>query len=209
MISLHLRTCIRWCTLLVASVALFGCFGKSAPQATYYSLLSMQQLGMDDSTVTDHPDLRVGIGPVTLPDALKRIPLAVRDANNVYMFDDYHRWVGTLEKDIATVLGDNLGALTGTDRVALFPWLFHFKPTYRVIVDITQFDGDLAGDAVLIARWAVTEREGTTTLVTGRSVYRQPVLGGDYAGLVKAESLLLADFSRELARAILSAPQAN
>jgi hypothetical protein len=132
--------------------------------------------------------------------------LAVRDNKNVYHFDDYQRWVGSLEKDIASVLGDNLGELLGTDQVALFPWLFHFKPTNRLIIEINQFDGELSGDAVLIARWAITDQEGTTSLVSGRSIYRQPVEGGDYAGLVRAESLLLADFSREMARAILSAP---
>jgi uncharacterized lipoprotein YmbA len=209
MISLQARSVISWCLLLATCLAFTGCIGQGSPQVTYYSLLSMQQMGIKPESKVPHPDLSIGIGPVTLPDALKRIPLAVRDTRNVYHFNDNQRWVGTLEKDIATVLGDNLGGLLGTDKVADFPWFFHFKPTHRLIIDITQFDGELSGDAVLIVRWAIADREGTASLASGRSVYRQPVEGGDYAGLVRAESMLLGRFSEEMAREILGTPQPN
>jgi uncharacterized lipoprotein YmbA len=147
-------------------------------------------------------DFRIGIGPITIPDALKRTQLVTRDVQNIYRFDEFSRWAGTLEKDIAYVLGDNLDDLLGADKIAFFPWMHHFTPTYRVVVDIIQFDGELTGEAILSARWAIADADGKVNLAGGKSVYRQPVEGGNYMGLVKAESQLLAELSRDLAKAI-------
>jgi uncharacterized lipoprotein YmbA len=205
MISPQFRKAIRWFALLATGVALFGCIGKSSPQVTFYSLLSMEQIGTTVAAPAGS-DLKIGIGPITIPEALKRAQIVTRDAHNVYRFDEYHRWAGTLDKDIATILGDNLGDLLGTDKVASFPWMLHFKPTHRVIVDITQFDGELAGEAVLSARWTIIDQGGTASLASGRSVFRQTAEGSDYTALVKAESLLLADLSREVAQTIRNLP---
>jgi len=201
MIISQSRTIIRWAVLLTIAVALPGCIGQASPQVTFYSLLSMEQMGATAAAAT-RDDLTLGIGPITIPDGLKRNQIVTREGRNVYQFNEFHRWAGTLDKDISSVIGDNLGGLLGTNRVAFFPWMFHFKPTHRVLVDITQFDGELTGDAVLSARWTITDQEGGTSLARGRSVLRQPIEGGDYKGLVKAESLLLADLSRQIAEAI-------
>ncbi|MDH3997815.1 MAG: PqiC family protein [Desulfuromonadales bacterium] len=179
-------------------VLLCGCIDKRAPQVSYYSLLSAQQLGTMVGEVSN-PEIKLGIGPITIPDSLKRTQLVTRDEQNIYQFTEYHRWAGVLEKDIAAVLGDNLGLLTGVDKVAFFPWMHHFSPNYRVIVDITRFDGDLAGEAVLNARWSIADAKGATYLAGGQSVYRQPLESDDYAALVRAESQLLAELSREIA----------
>lgn len=188
----------RWLPLLAACAVFAGCLGQRAPEVTYYSLLSMAQLG-PVTALQPHPGLPIGIGPITIPEALKRSQLVTRDKQNIYHFDEFHRWAGILEKDMALVVGDNLGDLLATDKIAFFPWMHNFKPTYRVIVDIIQFDGELSGEATLSARWAIADTAGKTTLASGKSVYRQPVAGGDYTGLARAESLLLADLSKELA----------
>ncbi len=194
-----------WLMLLAVSAVFAGCLGKQSPPVTYYSLLSMEQLGTA-AKVQAKSDLRIGIGPITIPEALKRIQIVTRDTRNIYQFDEFNRWAGVIENDMSVVLGDNLGDLIGTETIAFFPWISHFSPTHRVIIAISQFDGELSGEATLNARWTVTDGEGETTLASGRSVYRQSVEGGDFAGLVKAESLLLADLSKELAQAIKSLP---
>lgn len=189
----------RWLTLLSACVFIAGCISKQAPEVTFYSLLSMAQ--MDDAATTrpDKADLRIGIGPITIPDALRRSQLVTRDTRNIYRFDEYHRWAGILEKDIAYVVGDNLEGLLGADKIAFFPWMPHFLPTHRVIIDILRFDGELSGEAVLSARWSIADATGKVSQASGTSTFRQPVEGGDYAGLIRAESRLLAELSRELA----------
>ena len=201
MIRNQLRIVARWFVLLSICTVFAGCIGKNSPEVTYFSLLSMEQMG-ETIVAPSGSDLRIGIGPISIPDALKRTQLVIRDAQNIYRFDEFNRWAGILEKDIEYVLGDNLGDLLGADKIAFFPWMHYFTPTYRVIIDIIQFDGELAGEAILSARWAIADADGKVNLAGGKSVYRQPVEGGDYMGLVKAESQLLAELSRELAKAI-------
>ncbi|MBE0574646.1 MAG: membrane integrity-associated transporter subunit PqiC [Desulfuromonadales bacterium] len=200
MITIRLRIIIRLIGLLLTCVVIAGCFGKQSPRVTYYSLLTMEQLGATDAAQSE-PDLRIGIGPITIPDVLRRTQIVTRDAQNIYRFDEFHRWAGVLEKDFAYVLGNNLGDLLGVEQIAFFPWMHHFSPTHRVIIDVVQFDGDLTGEAILSARWAIVDKEGKVSLAGGKSDYKQPVKGGDYAGLVKAESLLLAELSKEIAKA--------
>jgi uncharacterized lipoprotein YmbA len=158
----------------------------------------MEQMGETVATTTSS-DLRIGIGPITIPDTLKRAQIVTRDEQNIYRFDEFNRWAGVMEKDIAYVMGDNLGDLLGVEKIAFFPWMHHFSPTHRIIIDIIQFDGELTGEAILSVRWSIADAEGKTSLAGGKSVYRQPVEGGNFTGLVKAESQLLAELCKDLA----------
>lgn len=193
------RKILRQLTLLAACVTLAGCIVKSSPQVTYYSLLSMAQLDTAVQQTQARSPLAIGIGPISLPEPLKRNQLVTRDGRNIYHFDEFHRWAGPLEEDIALVLGSNLGELLGVENIAFFPWRPHFVPTHRVIIDILRFDGQLAGEAVLNVHWTIADASGKVQLAGGKSVYRQAVAGADHAALVAAQSQLLAALSRTIA----------
>ena len=192
------KTMNKWTLLLCCVLLLAGCIGRKSPEVTYYSLLTMEQLGQVQA-IASHPDLRLGVGPVAIPDSLKRSQIATRQHGNQYSFDEFNRWAGVLEKDLALVLGDNLGDLLGVEKVGYFPWMHYFKPTYRVIIDVVRLDGALDGEAVLSARWTVADADGKEFLAGGKSDYRRPLQGSDYAALVKAESLLVAELSKKVA----------
>jgi hypothetical protein len=185
----------------MAVLLLAGCISRSAPTVNYYSLLTMEQIG-DTETLTSLPEVKLGVGPVSIPDSLKRSQIATRKQGNRYEFAEFHRWAGVLEKDITFVLGDNLGQLLGIEKVGFFPWLQHFKPTYRVMVDVIRFDGSLEGEAVLSARWAIADADGKDYLAGRKSDYSQPLADASYAALIKAESQLLAALSKEIAAEI-------
>jgi len=177
---------------------LSGCVGRSSPRVTYYSLLSIEQLG-EAQVIAAHPEIKLGVGPVTIAERLKRSQIVTRQHGNLYEFNEFHRWAGVLEKDLASVVGDNLGLLLGVDKVDTFPWMSHFKPNYRIVIDIQRLDGTLDGEAGLAARWNVADSEGKELLAGGRSVFRQPLQGSGFAALVKAESLLVAELSKKVA----------
>ena len=191
----------RWVVILAVAVLLSGCIGRSSPKVTYFSLLTAEQLNTEQ-TIASLPEIKLGIGPVTIPDSLKRAQVATRQHGNQYEFDEFNRWAGILEKDLSYVLGENLGHLLGVDRIGYFPWLHHFKPTYRVMIDVVKFDGSLDGDAVLSANWVVADTTGNEFLAGGKGVYRQPLEAKAYPALIKAESQLVAQMSREIATAI-------
>ena len=185
-------------TLLLVCMLLFGCTLRAVQPVQYFSLLTMEQLEQTQP-VGAHPELALGIGPITIPDSLKRSQIVTRVDGNQYQFNEFNRWAGVMEKDFLTVAGDNLGMLLGTENIGYFPWQPAFTPGYRVVIDIQRFDGSLAGEAVLEVRWSFIGSSGTEMLTSGRSVYRMPVAESGYAGLVRAESQLVAELCKELA----------
>ena len=188
----------RWMLLLCCVLLMTGCIGRKSPEVTYYSLLTMEQMG-EVQAIASHPEVRLGIGPITIPDSLKRSQVATREHGNQYAFDEFNRWAGVLEKDITAVLGDNLGVLLGVEKVGFFPWMHHFTPTYRVVIDFQRLDGSLDSEAVLGARWAIADADGKKFLAGDKIVFRQALESPDYAALVKAESHLVADLSKKIA----------
>ena len=203
MIGYRTQKSLQWCLVFVAVLLLSGCISRSAPKVTNYSLMTMEQLGKTEA-LASLPEVRLGVGPITIPDSLKRSQIATRQQGNQYQFAEFHRWAGILEKDITAVLGDNLGQLLGIEKVGFFPWLHHFKPTYRVMVDIIRFDGALDGEAVLSARWTIADSDGKDYLAGKKSEYRQPLEDASYAALIKAESQVLAVLSKEIAGVIVA-----
>ncbi len=194
------RVC-RWCAIVAIVVALTGCLGNGSPHVSYYSLLTAQQLS-EGLPVASLPEVKLGVGPISIPDSLKRSQIATRQQGNLYAFDEFHRWAGTLEKDLSYVLGENLEKMLGLGEVGILPWQPHFQPTYRVIMNVTHFDGDLKGEAVLSAHWVVADTSGKAVLAGGRSEYRQPLEAETYAALISTESQLVAQLSHEIAIAI-------
>jgi uncharacterized lipoprotein YmbA len=116
--------------------------------------------------------------------------------------DEFHRWAGSLNEDFLRVLSANLSILLKTNQVATHPWEDYFKPTYRVVLDVHQFDGSLGEQVMLIVTWTITGRDGRNALLVRKSMLTQPVSGKDYEAFVAAKSVILATFSREIAAEI-------
>lgn len=185
------------CMLLMQFV-LQGCAMRSAPAVNYFSLLSMEQLG-ESQVIGSHPEISIGIGPVTIPDSLKRSQIATRQHGNQYTFDEFNRWAGVLEKDFTAIMGNNLGMLLGVQKIDYFPWMQHFTPDYRVLIDIQRLDGVLGGEVVLEVRWSVADASGKKLLVGGRDVFKRNTTKPGYVGLVETESYLVAELCKKVA----------
>lgn len=192
--------------LLLTLFLQVGCVTRSAPKVNYFSLLRMDQLG-EKRRPAAQPEMRLGIGPVTIPDYLQRSQIVTRKHGNQFEFDEYNRWAGVLEHDLAAAIGDNLGILLGVNAVGYYPWQRNFEPTYRITVSVERLDGDLAGEAVLEARWSVTTADNKELPAENRSRQHRPVKEGGYAALIIAESELVADLSRDIAGHIERAPK--
>ena len=188
----------KWLLMLCCVLLVTGCIGRKSPEVTYYSLLTMEQMG-EVQPVSSHPEIKLGVGPITVPASLKRSQVATRVQGNQYAFDEFNRWAGVLEKDITAVVGDNLGVLLGVEKIGFFPWMHYFTPSYRVVIDFQRLDGSLDGEAVLGARWAIADADGKKFLAGDKIVLRQPLEEPGYASLIKAESLLVAELSKKIA----------
>lgn len=190
-------------SMLLAGLLLSGCIGRNNTEVTYYSLMTMEQSG-ENLQLGEYPELALGVGPVAIPESLKRSQIVTRNSLNQYSFNEFNRWAGVLENDIATVLGDNLGELLGVKKVAFFPWKYQFSPDYRVTLDIQRFDGALDGDVVFSVRWIVSDGEGKKTLAMQKSTYRQALEEASFPALIKAESQVLAALSQDIAEVVVA-----
>ncbi len=190
--------------LMVSTLlGLSGCVSRSSPTVHYYNLLTMEQLD-ESKPIANHPNIILGLGPVSIPDSLKRSQIATSQHGIQYEFDEFNRWAGVLDKNFSAVVGENLSTLLGIKNLGYFPWMPHFTPTYQIVINIQRLDGYLDGEAVLVARWTVIDAEGKELLASGSKSFQQPVAGNSFTALVKAESLLVAELSKKIAHEINS-----
>jgi hypothetical protein len=72
---------------------------------------------------------------------------------------------------------------------------------------VTQFLGELGGDASLTALWTVLGKNGKEVMARKKSIFRQPTKSNDYDGFAAAMSQNLASLSREIAATITNLSQ--
>ena len=183
----------------LAGLAMAGC--ADTPPTRFYTLSPLQD-APGGAPPANLPELTVGVGPVTLPPYLDRPQLVMRAGGNRMVLADFDSWVEPLQGMFARVLGENLALLLGTDDVLMLPQRRDFTLDSQVEVDVTQFDVDNAGNAVLDARWWVYGRNGDKLLRSGRSTITEPSAAGDHTAAAAALSRALGAMSQEIAQAI-------
>lgn len=180
-----------------------GCGGTRRP-VVYYNLSQADNFSRQEAG-PQHKNLALGIGPIQLPESLSRSQIASRLDDQRLTFSDYNRWSGSLNDDFASVLMENIAAqLPKQTPTALFPWEKHFQPSHRLVVNVSQFDGQLGEEVTLTARWTITSGDGKSSLLTRKSSIRVKTTGNQYQDLVSAQSQAVADFSTEIATALSS-----
>lgn len=179
------------------ALLLVGC--RSTPSPTFYTLTTLAQGNPTGQSPAPQGGLGIGVGPVQIPEYVDRPQIVTRTAPDRLALSEFNRWGGSLSKDFLRVLTENLSALLGSDRVVSYPWAERLEPTYRVALDVQQFDGQLGQAVVLKVTWIVTGREGKTPLAVRKSDIREPVSDKDYDALVAAHSRAVAALSREIA----------
>ncbi|SAK48844.1 lipoprotein [Caballeronia temeraria] len=181
----------------VLSIAMLA--GCSSPSASFYRLSADPTLAATSTRASTRP---VIVGPVTVPDLVDRPQIVTRDTNNEVSLNEYARWGEPLRSSIADAVAGDLALLLASDKVAPASRAIAETNAWRVRLDIQQFES-VPGDAVAIdARWTV-RRFGDDHALTGRSLVREPVNGGDWDALVAAHSRALASVSRDIAAAIV------
>ena len=187
-----------WGTLAVTATLLAGCAGTSPP-VEFYTLSSLIGLQQEPHAGAVGQDIAIGVGPMEIPKFLDRPQIVTRTSANRIEVSEFHRWGSSLYADFLRVLADNISILLGTNRVAVYPWGDRFDPTYRIGLDVEQFEGRLGEYVQLDVTWTVTGREAGETLLVKKTKTRAPVATEDYEALVAAKSRALATLSRKIA----------
>jgi uncharacterized lipoprotein YmbA len=147
--------------------------------------------------------LAVGLGQVKLPPYLFDTSLAVRNGTNEIDYLPSVLWAERLDTGFQRVLAANLAVLLPTDRIRLSAWNRE-DVSVEVQVTLGQFDVDSSGRGVLAAWWRIVSPGGEKTVKAGESrlSHQGPAPEKDPSGAVATLSELVADFSRQLAKAL-------
>ena len=183
---------------LASALLVCGCFGSAPPH--FFALSSSSS----SAPLAANPELGIAVGPVDVPRYRDRPEIVSRDGANRLTVADDHRWAGSLRSDIQRVVADELGRLLGTARVAVYPDQPRFPATYRVLLDVREFEPVSDTNVRLRIRWTIAAVPGGHALAVEESVVDQPLASSGYDAIVAAESSGLVALTQNIAARIAS-----
>ena len=191
---------IRSLACLGLALSLAAC-GTSPPNQ-YYRLTPHANPG----TMAEEPAL--GVGPVDIPDYLRRSGMVYSGGANQLFITEQQRWAEPLDEGIERVLAINLARLLNTDNLRLFPWQLDDIPEYTIELVVLELDTDGA-EAVLVADWVIKRPADNASVTRRISRLRHALPPGPIqpADLAPAYSALFYQLSQEIATAITAAEQ--
>ena len=193
------------CAFQVAFIlVLGGCLGggSQTPPTRYFVLNSLHTAENKKQPVAELKDAIVVVGPLALTQVLDRPQIIIRQSNNEIRVSDLDRWAEPLQENLIRVVVDNLAVLLSSGSVIRFPPARTIPVTYQIIIEVTRFDGNPKEQVMLRARWTILGDKGDSVLLEQESVLNELSNGDTTAGMVSAQSRLVAKFSREIAEAI-------
>lgn len=179
-------------------LGLSGC-GAKAPTVSYYSLL-----GADLTPVSSgaQSHLAIQVGPVGLPDVLKRSQIVIGRAGEQYQLSENHRWSGEVDDDFARAMGEHLSHGLGTEQVAIYPMGLYLPLTHQVLLDVLALDGVIGQEARLVVRWSVIDPTSKKVQVTRRSLCKETPVDKSYEAWVGAQRNNLRCLGTEIVAAL-------
>ena len=167
----------------------------STPRSDYY-MLSAETQGTPGR---EGPS--IGVGPVTVPDYLKRKEMVLNRSPNKLELADYHRWAETLDAGVLRVTAINLAALLETQQVQTFPWRRASFPDYGVSIAVVQFSmKDTA--ALLVAEWTLTRPKSGELISQQISELSSQARGSEPEDVAAVYSALLEQLAEKIASVV-------
>jgi uncharacterized lipoprotein YmbA len=185
-----------WIGVVLLGLALSSGCARSAPER-FYVLTDVPRAPVPPSEPARGA---VGVGPVSLPGYLDRIPIVTRRGAQLDVAE-LDRWGEPLSEGVPRTFAAYLSSLLQTDRVVVFPWPAGTAIERQVVVDVTRFDGVLGGDVLLEARWRVLGQD-RKEIARRSSTVREATGESGYLALVSAMNRALGVLSREIADAV-------
>ena len=179
-----------------AITALAGC--ASSPDARLY-ILKSHDGGAEPAPDADAPSIFVG--PVALPDYLKRDEIVFRSAGHRVSVAEYDRWAEALDRNVTTVITANLASQFGANKVIDYYANFSSTTDLIVRVRILEFGPATENTVTLEAVWELEGRRDSLTNLFTKEI-EQPIRGDGVTAAVGAMSAALNDLSAEIAESI-------
>lgn len=185
-----------------------ACSGPTAP-TKFYTLAPKV-----DETAAERQRERtlvIGVGPVGVPEYLKRPQIVTRTSATQMRLGDFDQWVEPFDILFPRVLAQDLSALLGSNRVNLTPMPREIRVDNLVEVDVIRFDADGDESVTLDALWRVYGRDGDRLVDQGRATVTRSIAtaagdqddgGIDFPAIVATMSDVTTDLATAIAAAI-------
>ena len=187
---------IRYALLVSCSVAaLLTASCASSPPVRFYGLDPVSAVGDDKPS-----DVIMGVGPISIPEYLRRPQIVTRTAGNQLEVAEFDRWAEPVDRAFGRVLTLNLDALLDSVIAIQFPTHILVTMDYRMLGRVARFDMDAGGETVLDVQWAITDGDGNVVVQPRRSIYSARVSDpDDYNSVVRSLNEAIGAFSRDIA----------
>ena len=103
-------------------------------------------------------NVSVRVGPIVMPEHLKRSEIVYRSGPYDVKLNEYERWAESLERTMISVITSDLASHLGTEKAFDYYANFSITPDYIVKLNVTEF-GRVSPDTVsLSASWELSSR---------------------------------------------------
>ena len=180
--------------LLMLSVFVVAC--GTSPPVQYYSLQPVEPVLENDA----ENSIIVRLGPLRIPEYLKRTQIVTRTDNAGVIVDDFSRWVEPLDQAMHSVVASNLDSLLSDVIVIAYPYITAIDFDYWILGGVSRFDADENGKVTLIVQWGLMDSKRNTILAPLRRQFEAQTTGSNDPGAIAtAMSDVLNQFSHEIA----------
>lgn len=167
----------------------------SSPPVRYYSL--------GPANVTHSADAPgspvVGLGPLRMPDYLKRPQIVSRGDGSEVNVDDFARWAEPMDDAMHGMVATYVDSLLDDVIVIAYPYISAVDIDYYILGRVDQFDTNENGEVVLSLQWTVVDSKRQSVIEPQRERYEtQAASLRDPGAISRAMNELLARFSRDI-----------
>jgi uncharacterized lipoprotein YmbA len=175
-----------------------------APQPDKTKFFVLNSIGSGSGSATASAGstsaLTIGVGPITLPQYLRRPEVVIRVSPSEIELSNTDRWAEPIESAFARVLSENLSQILGTRQVITFPWYNSAQIDYAVQVNVMRFETDPKGKPELDAQWTIRDARSGKILAGRDSDLTGAAEPSPSAGLSQTLGSLSQEIASEISR---------
>jgi len=194
--------------LWLASFVIAGCsLLQPQPNRLRYFVLDGSNTAAPPTGSVPSPRLRIGVGPIALPDYLRRGEIVRRTGDHQLRLQSQDRWAEPLELGFGRVVVQAIRQLQAEWLVVRVPGPVNVKLDVEVPIEVLRFEDD--GTSVhLSARWGIKSRQGDSVVIVRESVIDEPLTDKGIPAVVAAMGRAANRLATDIRDAIDSAPRA-
>jgi uncharacterized lipoprotein YmbA len=191
---------IKGIIILLALVFLIGC-GSSEPSKFY--LLKSHDCDNEESALTLPDSISLGIGPIKIPDYLRRPSIAYYNSENEIIYSQLNRWAEPIEVNLSRIFRENLSCYLSTLNLHTYPWRNPKSITHELQIEIINLEISADTSLNLKALWKLYQFGNTDPMIKKLFRKNYEISEMDYNFIAKSKSNAISDLSAEISEAIL------